>query len=163
MIRFFGADIDETDEAKAIPVICSEIIDKVRVCKAYEDQHCRKDRPQVMTFKELQQKYEHEPYKTLRTLYQAFENEFHKLPYSILYKVEACMMAGMDSSDQDYDAFDIGNGDSISLKDYDGLAYYYDIPFNVNEGGNADICIEYICSKRDLDKYLSSYLTASGQ
>ena len=167
MIRFFEADVDGSNELEAATVAIREIIREVRRYKAYEDANCRhQGRPRLLSADEMMEKWSKEPYRTLNAMYKVFEKEFYKLPYSILWKIEACMMTGADLSDQGKtapgDDFDIGNGDSISLRDFDGLARYFDIPTSTETGGNVQNLIEYVCSKRDLDKYLSLYLKAAG-
>lgn len=108
MIRFFEADIDETDEAAAVVEVCKAAIREVR---RYKD-----------------------PYKTLNDMYKAFEEEFYKVPYSILYKVEACLITGADISDEYTpgcgevgEAFDVGDGTFIDWRDYKALAGFWNV------------------------------------
>ena len=167
MIRFFETHIDESREAEAVADVCKAAIREVRRYKAYEDANCRhQGRPRLLSADEMMEKWSKEPYRTLNAMYKVFEKEFYKLPYSILWKIEACMMTGADLSDQGEtdpgDDFDIGNGDSISVRDFEGLASFFDIPTSTETGGNVQNLIEYVCSKRDLDKYLSLYLKAAG-
>lgn len=174
MISFYDLKIDVENDKAIIPDILRKIIDKVQEYKAYERKNCSgsDQRHRLIDIVELSDKYSEEPYKTLNKLYKDLEQEAYKLPYSILYKIEACMVCGMDISDmyryrsedcEELDgAFDINTRDSISLRDYEALAYYYDIPTKEKTNRLKQDLIEYVLSKKNLDIYLRLYLRACG-
>lgn len=174
MLSFYDFNIESKNIQAIMPDLIKVIIEKVQECKQYEKEHCSgSDRShRLIDLGELTDIWKDEPYKTLCNMYELIEREAYKMPYSVLYPLEVCMMSGIDiyemckygpgDPEDQNGLFYINKNDTVSLNDYEALAYYYSIPVSEEAGGDKQALIEYVFSKRDLDIYLTAYLKACG-
>ncbi len=171
MNGFYDLRNKSQNEADIIPEILKGIIEKVKEYKSQNQSFCSGSdkRYRIGDPSGLPDPLEEDPHEAERLSY-VLERETAKLPYTVLYKIEACMMCGMDICDmyrkeQDrYEDFDdyirTDKRNPVSLRDYKALAYYYDIPTKEKTTNRKHDLVDYISSKQDLDIYLTAYLKA---